>query len=143
MFIVKRKSYKPLYESYVRYKSWQSIHNINVEVEFLCHYVEKNEEKSLLHVIARNYKEALLYIGGSFIYCLVEAQSTKQIWEARVCMAKAHGVQGFPLSCNKGENVFYGIKPNFAPGIGKDFKSLLEALMNSPNWKVIFKLFNH
>ena len=39
-----------------------------------------------------------LHSGGS--YCIVEARSVYQIWEARVCMAEAHGVRGFPPSLN-------------------------------------------
>ena len=31
-------------------------------------------------------------------YCIAEARSALQIWKARVCMAEAHGVRGFPPS---------------------------------------------
>ena len=32
------------------------------------------------------------------LVCIVEARSAQQIWEARVFIAEAHGVQGFPPS---------------------------------------------
>ena len=37
-----------------------------------------------------------LHSGGTV--CIVEAWSALQIWEARVCIAEAHGVRGFPPS---------------------------------------------
>ena len=31
-------------------------------------------------------------------YCIAEARSAYQIWEARFCIGEAHGVRGFPPS---------------------------------------------
>ena len=69
-------------------------------------YVEKNEEKNVYYMLKPRIirklccvaETGLLHSGGS--YCMVEARSAYQIWEARVCMAEADGVSGFPPSLN-------------------------------------------
>ena len=49
--------------------------------------------------------ETILYIGGPC--CMAEARSAKQILEARVCIAEAHGVQVFPPSSGWYQGVKY------------------------------------
>ena len=78
----------------------------------------KNLLKFFLTHKNQDLKKAVLYGGGLFtaqrrhslhsggFVCIVEARSAQQIWEARVCIAKAHGVQGFPPSLDK---VFFKI----------------------------------
>ena len=54
--------------------------------------------------------EFILYIGGPC--CMAEAQSAKQILEACVCIAEAHGVQVFPPSSRWYQGVKYQQKTN-------------------------------
>ena len=48
---------------------------------------------------------------------MTEARSVQQIWEARVCMAEAYGVRGFPPSLYKEK------EPQLKVGIESELKA--------------------
>ena len=72
---------------------------------FSCNHVEKFEKK-ILFKLKTQFKKNLLYYKGTFLcnahapFFIAEARSVYQFWEARVCIAEAHGVWGFRPSCS-------------------------------------------
>ena len=91
----------------------------------------------------------LLYGGGSFtaqqrhslhsggLVFIVEARSAQQIWEARICIAEAHGVRGFPPSLYRNCLVhFLAIKPflfgqNYLISVLNHFKNHQNTQLNA------------
>ena len=70
-----------------------------------CHYVEKFQKKLLFKLKTQVYYTGTFWCVAHAHFCKAEARSAYQLWEARVCIAKAHGVRGFPPSSGTSTNV--------------------------------------
>ena len=57
-----------------------------------------SKKKNLRFKLKTVKKNLMYYTGTHAHFCKAEAWSALQLWEARVCIDEAHGVQGFPPS---------------------------------------------
>ena len=69
-------------------------------------------------------------------YCIAEARSALQIWKARVCMAEAHGVRGFPPSCDVEGQLKTDLIVNFQQLKGRNLAAIAY-LKDVPYGKII------
>ena len=67
---------------------------------------------------------------------MAEAQSAQKIWEARVCMAEAHGVRGFPPSCDVEGQLKTDLIVHFQQLKGR-YLTAIAYLKDVPNGKII------